>query len=1382
MGLTGLFSLGSLLSAAAPPALAVNTDGLILYLDAAAQVQAGGTGPDNNVWRNLAEQPDSVAGSGELRHFRFDTTSGWVGSGVAGDPVALRFDGHSSYVVGPGNLELPELTLEAWAMVEGTAGQPTARGATLIGNDFGLGGISLIIQPATGAPLLLHGVTFTPVAADTPAREWQQVAVTLQGGTARLYVNGVFQAALPAPRDLQPDHYPSYQLGAARRPNNDTVEADGLIGCLAIVRAYSRALSAAEVRANFEADRARFGLLPGGAIAEPIRAVPAPEVPGLGPAPAACCAKWDYWEHPVRVTGDGTPGWPYGPRWAFDGYPTNLSRPYVRNYWRTDPPTPEHPVAVTVDYRRPVAVTRFTHYFDRFRTPCAWRRVDVLVSDDQEQWEVVQRFGDLPPEAPQGLGLDHPRPARFYRLIIRELAAGAPAIATHEIETVYGATIGNAEASPATPVQSEPFRLRVRVVSPDAPLEGGTLRLVAPKGTMQGATDVAVPTGGGLATLALTPLQAGPTPVRLELHVGEQLIDQRTYTIRAVPKLALAELNPAGAVVAAAGNSVQVTGTVRNDGATRAQDVRLSWLGKVAALGDLAPKESARFTLATNARPGYHEGLLVVDAAGGAHSVLRRAVICEQASDHRRASEWQPDAGAARFSLKTEGMAAPVTGQLSALAAGQPCALVPVGPGPAGPVLAAAVPGGVLVVEVRRRKGDAGDPELRCRVVPDDPNPLVPPFLDLELRVAVDDPQIMFRPHIDWYRVAEGPHVPQTANGHHSATRMLCVQTGAGTVSLVPDTDNMTWGFTPDNAMTISFQVPLAPHDPLGQGIWRPIYEAPTEFTLTLPVRPGTWWDAYRHVTTDLFGFEEARQWAMPITQLQMLSARYVMRYDVWSEPWQTVRSHPWVDFFYNFYGTTYTLPALYSWYLATDDETARVKAAKVADWLLSVQEREGPLAGAWFSQYCVEGDPPRLVGRDQAWNRWVMPHAGGSAAKTLLWYWEAGGRRDGRVLVAARRCCDWLLATQRPDGGWPYAFDLEGRPVTDLPDAGQIWCTWALWQMDAATGDERYRQAAERSKGFFQQAFMARHRYEGYWEDVSGAGGKVARSWEGYEPAIAACAFADMGDRDLAVEAAQDAATWTWTRVISTRQYETCYGETTEQSFCGPSQAQSPMIGIGLQRVREVTGDPLWGAFAGAMKAINFCADPDQAYGMVATGGWDDPTTGVVGPPYDNVRPFVTPNNSRGDEYGRQVWNEWETSQFAWLALEWLVREGNRRAPQHVAINPYTLRGTVLGVPGRVKMPEERCDVAGFEHHDLNWVGYQNDSQYVLLVMNHKEPLRVAIRPHEAHLGVYCRPPKVLVSGPRAYEAVPAEKQGEQTVVGIPAEGTALVVWDRIR
>src|SRR5207249_3175944 len=104
-------------------------------------------------------------------------------------------------------------------------------------------------------------------------------------------------------------------------------------------------------------------------------------------------------------------------------------------------------------------------------------------------------------------------------------------------------------------------------------------------------------------------------------------------------------------------------------------------------------------------------------------------------------------------------------------------------------------------------------------------------------------------------------------------------------------------------------------------------------------------------------------------------------------------------------------------------------------------------------------------------------------------------------------------------------AFTLEGKPVTDLGDAGQIWCTWALWKLHQVTGEEKYRRAAVRSRDFFVKTFMAVHRYLGYWEDVSGGSGKVTRSWEGYEPAIAALVFADMGEKPLALEAGKDAA-----------------------------------------------------------------------------------------------------------------------------------------------------------------------------------------------------------------------------------------------------------------
>ena len=111
-----------------------------------------------------------------------------MGTGTPADPHALRFDGRTSYAEGTGSLELPELTLEVWASIEGASNHESKgvnrRGATLIGNDLGGGGISLLIQPTSGSPLLLHGKTFSPVAAETPLWTWQQVVVAVKTGVA----------------------------------------------------------------------------------------------------------------------------------------------------------------------------------------------------------------------------------------------------------------------------------------------------------------------------------------------------------------------------------------------------------------------------------------------------------------------------------------------------------------------------------------------------------------------------------------------------------------------------------------------------------------------------------------------------------------------------------------------------------------------------------------------------------------------------------------------------------------------------------------------------------------------------------------------------------------------------------------------------------------------------------------------------------------------------------------------------------------------------------------------------------------------------------------------------------------------------------------------
>ena len=131
-----------------------------------------------------------------------------------------------------------------------------------------------------------------------------------------------------------------------------------------------------------------------------------------------------------------------------------------------------------IDYRRPVAVTRFVHYFNTFRTPCAWRDVDIYSSTDKETWALKQSFANLPIDAPQVLGIDAPSPARFYKIVVKSLADGATHIETHEIETYYGATIGNVSCD-AHRFSPSCVKINVRVVSPDAPLKGAKVRMVS---------------------------------------------------------------------------------------------------------------------------------------------------------------------------------------------------------------------------------------------------------------------------------------------------------------------------------------------------------------------------------------------------------------------------------------------------------------------------------------------------------------------------------------------------------------------------------------------------------------------------------------------------------------------------------------------------------------------------------------------------------------------------------------------------------------------------------------------------------------------------------------------------------------------------------------
>jgi len=600
------------------------------------------------------------------------------------------------------------------------------------------------------------------------------------------------------------------------------------------------------------------------------------------------------------------------------------------------------------------------------------------------------------------------------------------------------------------------------------------------------------------------------------------------------------------------------------------------------------------------------------------------------------------------------------------------------------------VPGGVM--SVRAEAGPCGNLlTLAFKASSDHPAK----YVAVSLRLSVPDASLYYIPAYAWSAkpVDTAPHM---ATLH---TRLASLAKSGDMYCLMPGTDRGLLGVS-ENAATAQLVV--------GE---RPV-------PVLVSCVKGGWWDAYQFAVRDVYGFSEQRQ-SVPVSEIQHGISNYILRDEIWEPALGTLRSWPPRDPHYelygkgfdvfSFYGATYSLPSYLARYRMVGDQLALERAKSIARWLCQsgVRQKDGPCKGAFYNlQRFTNGEQVRMdeIGCTQAGKSVLTIQSTGSALWTLLYYRAHSGESSPEVDSAISEAAGWLLRLQNPDGGWPYACEPNGEVVPGAPSSGSIWNIWALWRLGAETGDRRYTDAASRAVAWFDREFVRRHHYHGYWEDVG------PNSREGYDAAIAAVVFDEIGRGDLVVETARDAVQWVYTRRLEHRDANNSTGLVAEQTGWPPAAYCNPMMALAAHSAWRRTGDEFFRAFAMIPKAI---------------GWWYQADTGAMVWIVDSISlaPIVGP---RFESW----WSDWCIAQTDTLALRWLVREVNRQADGAASIDEETLRGKLLGRSVTAWAPRAGWRPCASNGGQMNWLGFRDDDSLFLVVMNYGGPGNVECKP----------------------------------------------------
>ena len=217
--------------------LAITTDGLVGCWDAASQHSYPGTG---TIWKDISGQGnDATATGGPIFVNQYGGYFNFEGTDERFDyDLYSGFD--NAYV------QSIDVSVEVWVRIGSLA--------PCCGAYWSFGAAQFELAPSSSTTnVYVVSNPWGPVSGGTNQDQWYCYTVTHAVGTTfKIYVDGVLNSSHTFGTNTQ------FTTGTGTFGTNNPISGSYLEGDIAVVRMYNRALTASEIKQNYDSTKVRF--------------------------------------------------------------------------------------------------------------------------------------------------------------------------------------------------------------------------------------------------------------------------------------------------------------------------------------------------------------------------------------------------------------------------------------------------------------------------------------------------------------------------------------------------------------------------------------------------------------------------------------------------------------------------------------------------------------------------------------------------------------------------------------------------------------------------------------------------------------------------------------------------------------------------------------------------------------------------------------------------------------------------------------------------------------------------------------------------------------------------------------------------------------------